>query len=171
MKSLILFVSLASVCAAQSAAGPTAVDIARKESIFSQYLSYKKYFPEVRDITPFEISEMLENDAKIVLVDVREKEERTVSIIPDALSKKEFEKRREEFRDHLVVPYCTIGYRSGKYSEELGPEGFRVRNLAGSILLWAHQVGTLIHDGKPTQRIHVMGRKWNLAPESFEAVW
>lgn len=37
---------------------------------------------------------------------------------------------------HQVVPYCTVGYRSGKYAEALQKEGFQVANLACSILGW-----------------------------------
>ncbi|PCI36235.1 MAG: hypothetical protein COB53_10195 [Elusimicrobia bacterium] len=87
-----------------------------------------------------------------------------------AILKKEFESDPDAFRDSLIVLYCTIGHRSGKYGRTLQEKGFRVRNLLGGVLLWAHTVGPLEHEGEPTRRIHVYGKRWDLPPESFEAV-
>jgi len=126
---------------------------------------YAKRFKEVAAIAP---KEALEKN--VVFVDVRPKEETSISIIPGALLKKEFEANLETYRGSLIVPYCTIGYRSGKYGRKLQKKGFRVRNLLGGVLLWAHTVGPLEHEGKPTKRIHVYGRRWDLAPTAFESV-
>jgi hypothetical protein len=44
-------------------------------------------------------------------------------MIPFAISVEDFEsdlkKNPELFKTRLIVPYCTIGYRSGKYGSEL----------------------------------------------------
>ncbi len=126
---------------------------------------YAKRFKEVAVIAPKEAREK-----NVVFVDVRPEEETSISIIPGALLKKEFEANSGKYRDSLIVPYCTIGYRSGKYGRKLQKKGFRVRNLLGGVLLWAHTVGPLEHDKRPTRRIHVYGRRWDLAPAAFDAV-
>ena len=56
---------------------------------------------------------------KLVIVDVRTKDEQDVSMIEGAMRKDDFEARKDEFKGHKVIAYCTIGYRSGKYVETL----------------------------------------------------
>jgi sodium/bile acid cotransporter 7 len=46
-----------------------------------------------------------------------------------------------------------------------------VYNLRGGILAWVHDGGTVYDQNGETRRIHVYGRKWNLAPNSYQAVW
>src|SRR3990172_5078091 len=60
-------------------------------------------------------------DTNLVLVDVRLPGEQKVSMLPGALAPREFaEKFRGGFpAGKTVVTYCTIGYRSGKYAEQL----------------------------------------------------
>jgi sodium/bile acid cotransporter 7 len=133
--------------------------------IRSMYARYAKRFKEVAAILPGEALEK-----KAVFVDVRPPEETEVSVIPGAVLRSEFEEREDAYRDRLIVPYCTIGYRSGKYARRLQRRGFRVRNLLGGVLMWAHAVGPLEAGGKPVRRVHVYGRRWDLAPASFETV-
>lgn len=56
----------------------------------------------------------------MVLVDVRAPAETAVSMIPGAVTKAAFEQAAAHYAHHTVVAYCTIGYRSGKYCQELG---------------------------------------------------
>jgi hypothetical protein len=69
-----------------------------------------------------------------------------------------------------VVPYCTIGLRSGIYTRELRGQGFEVRNLAGSALAWAHAGLPFETEGKATSRVHVFNADWNLLPRGYEPV-
>ena len=170
MKSSLLALLLVVGLTAQEPI-PPADDAARVETILKMYRGYKENFPRVRDVTPLQVEKMRAEGFPFVLVDVRKEKERAVSTIPGAISREEFERRREEFRGHLIISYCTIGYRSGRYLEKLARKGFQAANLAGSILLWAHQGGTLAHEGKPTRRIHVYAETWDLAPAGFEGVW
>jgi hypothetical protein len=39
------------------------------------------------------------------------------------------------------------------------------------MLAWVHEGGKVIDQKGETKRIHVYGRKWNLAPASFEPIW
>ncbi len=105
-----------------------------------------------------------------VLVDVREPHERRVSMLPGAISKEDFERDSARYRSWLVVPYCTIGLRSGLYTRELRGRGFEVRNLAGSALAWAHAGLPFEAGGKATRRVHVFNADWNLLPRGYEPV-
>ncbi len=143
----------------------------RQARIDEMYAGYQDEFPEVRDIEAAELHRDLAGASPPVLVDVRTDEERAVSIIPGALSRQEFEARREELSGRPVVTYCTIGYRSGLYADELASQGWDVHNLRGSILSWTHEGGELESAEGPTRRVHVYGRRWNLVADGFEAVW
>ncbi|MGD9721438.1 MAG: rhodanese-like domain-containing protein [Pirellulales bacterium] len=145
-------------------------DADKRRQIEERYVVLKQAFPAVRDMTVAELIELGERQA-LVIVDVRPKEERDVSMIPNAVSEDWFEEHRDQYRDKLVVTYCTIGARSGKYAEALQQEGFDVLNLSGSILAWAHEGRPLIAKGGPTNRVHVYSADWNLLPAGYEAVW
>jgi len=109
-------------------------------------------------------------DRPAVLVDVREPHEQRVSMLPGAISQQEFERDSTRYRSWVVVPYCTIGVRSGLYTQALREQGFEARNLAGSALAWAHAGLLFEADGIPTRRVHVYGADWNLLPQGYEAV-
>ncbi|GAQ86224.1 hypothetical protein KFL_002770010 [Klebsormidium nitens] len=160
----------------------------RKQAALQMYEGYKKHFPEVPEISPANLHELLEKreagDAKVVVVDVRGADEQSVSMIPDGtLKQADFEKRKSAYRDHQVVSYCTIGYRSGKYAESLRKEGFDASNLIGSILMWTHagyplvssydeEKGSAPASDEPsrTPRVHTCGKKWRLAGDGYEMV-
>ena len=146
-------------------------DAEKRARIDELYESYQSDFPKAPEITTEALVQKLAATEPPVLVDVRGDEEREVSTLPGAISQAEFEADPERFAGREVVTYCTIGYRSGRYTEELVEKGWKAWNLRGSILSWAHDVGTLVRDGRPTRRLHVYGRTWNLAPEGYEAVW
>jgi sodium/bile acid cotransporter 7 len=70
-----------------------------------------------------------------------------------------------------VIVYCTISYRSGILARELLARGVAVANLQGGLLGWVHAGGPVADAGGPVARMHVYGRKWDLAPLSFETVY
>lgn len=145
-------------------------DSARKQRVQEMYEYYRvEAFPNAPEVTPEQLSEWLEaGDA--VLVDVREPQERAVSMLPGAIDQQEFEARKEELRDRRVVTYCTIGYRSGQYTAELQKEGIDSYNLIGSVLNWAHAGKEFVDpDGNATRRVHVYGPDWDLLPQGYEA--
>eukprot|EP00898_Chlorokybus_atmophyticus_P002204 jgi/Chlat1/2985/Chrsp2S08917 len=96
-----------------------------------------------------------------------------VSVIPGALHKEEFEAKKDSYKEGIIVLYCTIGLRSGKYAAALRAQGFDARNLKGSILSWTHEGGELEEPGThaPTKRVHTYGEKWALAAEGYEPVY
>lgn len=99
-----------------------------------------------------------------ILVDVRGFFERRVSMLPGAISQEEFEARlKSGVQSDRLICYCTIGYRSGRYSHEVRPsaapgrrrrcradqravsqlrkQGLDAYNLAGGIIAWTHAGG------------------------------
>jgi sodium/bile acid cotransporter 7 len=145
-------------------------DEQKRKRIDELYARYKRSFPDVPDLTAEELIAMRERP-DIVLVDRREREEQEVSMLPGAVTSEEFERKFEEYKDKTIVVYCTIGSRSGHYAKRLIRDGMRAYNLKGSILAWTHAGQKLITEGKETRRVHVYGRRWNLAPKGYEAVW
>jgi sodium/bile acid cotransporter 7 len=150
---------------------PPASDDGDRRRIAELYDGYRKQFPDVPGISPEQLAERLD-DPDLVVVDVRDAREREVSTLPGALSTEEFLQGGDELEGRRVVTYCTVGYRSGLFAEELRAKGWDVANLEGSILGWTHAGGELVdREGRPTRRVHVYARRWNLAAEGYEPVW
>ncbi len=145
-------------------------DYRKRQTIESLYQTSKQHFPEVPEVVPEELQALRDN-GRVLLVDVRRPDEQAVSMLPGAVTKKEFEQRSEEFEGVTVVTYCTLGHRSGLYAKRLQAKGWRVHNLKGSILAWTHAGGELVDAEGPTQRVHVCGPSWNLAADGYEPVW
>lgn len=117
---------------------------------------------------------------RVILVDVRNEAEQRVSMIPGAVTTAEFEAMRRTDAESLVgaiiVPHCTIGYRSGYYASALkkANPGLDVRNGTG-VVLWSHEVGTFerkLADGtaQPVRELHVFGSAWDLAAPGMRTV-
>jgi rhodanese-related sulfurtransferase len=102
-----------------------------------------------------------------VLVDVRSARETTVSVIPGAILLAEFERDAARHRGKLVIPYCTVGGRSGAYARKLAGAGWQVRNYAGSILAWAGAGQPLVTPaGEPTRWLHAFNSRFD-APAGY----
>ncbi len=145
------------------------------EDVAALYASYRRAFPDVPEISVEALmaarDEARPGEGEVVLVDVRDASERAVSVIPGAISVEELQAAGDVIQDRLVVTYCTIGYRSGRYAERLLERDFRVANLEGSLLAWIHAGGALVDAEGPTRRVHVYGKRWNLLPAGYEPVW
>mmetsp|Transcript_17401 Transcript_17401/g.41244 ORF Transcript_17401/g.41244 Transcript_17401/m.41244 type:complete len:370 (+) Transcript_17401:56-1165(+) len=143
-----------------------------------------------------ELRQRLEKGEDVVLVDVRCKEEMEVSMIPGSVTKEHFESQllpglRAADPQPLVVPYCTVGYRSGVYAKELmDKHGLQnVRNGEG-VIMWTFDgsglvrpasgvagtvVGKAAEDAgealtsawQPVTRVHVYGKPWDMAAEGY----
>lgn len=163
--------ALAVLLLACQSAEQTMSDEQKLEKIQTLYAKYKRKFPEVESLSPGELQELRQSGRELVIVDVREPEEQAVSMIPGAVTVEEFEARSEEFHGQLVVTYCTVGYRSGLYAQQLDRRGWDVANLAGSLLAWTHAGQQLVDARGSTRRVHVYGEDWNLAAEGYEPVW
>jgi sodium/bile acid cotransporter 7 len=145
-------------------------DEEKRRKVETMYEDYKKSFPDVSDISAEEAL-ALSRQSKPMFVDVREPSEQAVSMLPGAITEKEFLKNPEAHKDRRVIGYCTISYRSGKLAQRLQKKGIQMVNLRGGILAWLHAGGKIYREGKPTNQVHVYGKRWNLAPSDYEAVW
>jgi sodium/bile acid cotransporter 7 len=145
-------------------------DEAKRARIDRLYRRYRWLLHGVPELTVAEL-EVLQRQRKVLLVDVREPRERRVSTLPGAISREELEARRVEAGDAVLVAYCTIGLRSGRYARRLRARGYEAYNLRGSILAWTHAGGELASEGRPTRRVHVVARRWALQAQGYEPVW
>jgi len=145
-------------------------DAAKKRKIDEMYEGYKKHFPEVKDLSTGQVLQLMDRE-KVVFVDIRKTKEQAVSMISGAITEMAFRRNPSAYRDYIVIGYCTIGSRSGKLARKLKKKGIKMINMQGGILAWLHAGGIVHKDGKPVNRVHVYGRKWNLAPAAIKSVW
>ena len=134
------------------------------------YADYRKDFPGVAEIEP-KLAMDLMGKLRFRFVDIREPEEQAVSMLPGAIPAKAYLKNPDKYPADLVVGYCTISYRSGKLAEKLKRKGITMYNLRGGMLAWVHDGGKIYDKNGETKRIHVYGRKWDLAPEDYETLY
>jgi sodium/bile acid cotransporter 7 len=149
---------------------PSAGDLEKQARIEQLYGRSRGRFSGVPEVSAAELAG-LQASRPILLVDVRNPEERAVSIIPGAITAEELEERWNEALTRPVVTYCTIGHRSGIAARKLRERGVDAYNLAGAILAWTHHGGELVDAEGPTRRVHVGGPKWALQADGYEPVW
>jgi len=140
------------------------------QKIEDMYNGDKEQFPGVRDISAEKVMTLMAA-GNAVLIDIREPREQQISMLPGAITEKEFIHDAAKYKDAVKIAYCTIGYRSGKFAQKLQKQGIPVVNLRGGILAWVHDGGKVYDQNGETHRIHVYGRKWNLGPKRYQAVW
>jgi rhodanese-related sulfurtransferase len=111
-----------------------------------------------------------------VILDTRKKEEFQVSHLPNAIwvgEKYDVKKLRGVGKEVKIVVYCSVGIRSEDYGEQMLQDGFtQVYNLYGSIFYWKDAGYQVVDQNmKPTQRVHVYGRKWAAYLKTGEKVF
>jgi rhodanese-related sulfurtransferase len=107
---------------------------------------------------------------EFVLVDVRSPREMSVSVIPGAISKADFEKNIDKYRGSTVIPYCMVGGRCADFSRRLAQEGWTVRSYKGSIIDWVQNELPLVTPlGQRTSRLHTNGKQFEL-PADYRQV-
>jgi sodium/bile acid cotransporter 7 len=145
-------------------------DSEKSAKVMAMYGDYKKDFPGVQDIEPAEAMRLFQA-GQALFIDVRKQKEQAVSMLPGAVTEKQFLKDPEPYRDRTLIGYCTISYRSGKLAEKLKARGITLLNLKGGLLAWVYAGGRVYDKNGETQRIHVYGKKWNLGPKDYEGIW
>jgi len=97
----------------------------------------------MKEITPQEVQERLENGEKLNLIDVREVDEVQAGHIPGIthipLGLLEF-RTQELDKNNSYIMVCRSGGRSGKATEFLQSQGFDVTNMSGGMLAWEGKV-------------------------------
>ena len=146
------------------------VDEERKyQQVIEMYRDYAKKFPQVTDIPASEAIPLI-NSSETIFVDVRKAKEQEVSMIPGAVTREEFLNNLELYSNKRIIAYCTISYRSGKFASNMAKKGILITNLEAGLLGWVHKDGPLHRVNKETNKLHVYGKKWDLAPAEIETV-
>lgn len=117
---------------------------------------------EPGDVYQMILSGAIREDA--YLLDVRSREEWTVSHLPQAelVPFDGFDPADIDHipRDARIILYCAVGRRSGSVGEELRSAGYTdVWDMYGGILLWAERGYPLTDADGPTARVHGR-RRW-----------
>jgi len=110
-----------------------------------------------------------------VIVDVREAREVAVSGLPRAMALTGEQTRSEFLRQaagETVLVYCTVGWRSAQYTQQLVQAGVNAFNLNGGLCAWAAAGRPLVDaQGKPTTAIHAYSKDFaDCVPPGFVAV-
>lgn len=164
----ILMASFCITAPCVSAASPS--DAEKRQRVAAMYADYRKDFPGIKEIDAAAAIELL-SDPGVLFVDVRTPKEQAVSMIPGAITDTQFMDQLDHYRGKRVIAYCTISYRSGKLAAKLEKKGISITNLKEGLLGWVHAGGPLVREGQPVQKLHVYGRKWDLAPDTIETVY
>ena len=103
---------------------------------------------------------------RVVLLDVRRKIERVISIIPGAIKLENFNKNISKYKNKKIVAYCTIGARSSRVVEKLIKRGHNAFNLKGSLLGWINYGGKLVKEnGVQTKDVYLLGGRHLIPPD------
>ncbi|MCC7438254.1 MAG: rhodanese-like domain-containing protein [Armatimonadetes bacterium] len=152
-----------------------ALFITKTERGFRLFLDwmYTQKFPDVPLITPDSLAVALATRTPPLLLDVRAPEEFAVSrlrgarrVDSDTLADLDEIDLAGIDRDHPIVAYCSIGYRSGVIVRQLHELGFtNVRNLYGGIFLWHNQgrdlwAGDSLSGDSPSDKVHPYNWMW-----------
>ena len=98
------------------------------------------------EMTPTELNDRMKRGDSVVLVDVREEQEREIADLPDWgqrwIPLGDFLARMEELdQEEPVVLYCRSGARSGWATRQMLARGYeKVWNLQGGLLRWKQDV-------------------------------
>ena len=122
-------------------------------------------YPGVRHIS---VTELKQDFADALLVDVRRLEEYETSHLPGAVHAPEpedIDRLRAQYPNTPMVMYCTVGVRSAVAVRDLlardpSQQKPPVVNLAGSIFAWANSGEPLEDASGPTSRVHPYNAWW-----------
>ena len=122
-----------------------------------------------KSITAFTLIKEMAKNKNIIMIDTREDKEQKISMLPKAISMKEFLKNPDIYKNKKIISYCTIGYRSGKFAEKF--KKLNIYNLEGGVLAWSHFKGKFFKGEKETRKVHVYSKEWNFLNSQYEAVF
>ncbi len=126
----------------------------------------------VREISAAEICALQTNPSvnNFILVDVRTEAEISVSTIPGAITRDELEASLDDYRNHIVIAYCTIGGRSLIYARRLSKHGIDSRNFKAGIVGWCVSGLPLASpQGGETNQVHTHTVLFRV-PQAYEQV-
>lgn len=107
---------------------------------------------------------------RFLIVDVRSEAEQSVSMIPGAITKADFETQQIAKSQLTVIPYCTVGGRSYLYARKLASQGIPTQNFKEGIVGWCNANLPLVDiDGQPTNRVYLSDPALRV-PAEYEVV-
>lgn len=152
--ALIVSLLFAASCARHPSSGTPADFAELKRSI-------RERFPEVPQISTEELSNWFATPPPggFLLLDARAPEEFAVSHLAGAqLAASEVQALsdlKDTARDHPVVVYCSVGYRSSALAQRLTAHGYQeVYNLEGSIFEWANEGRPVFRGDRQVKMVH-----------------
>ncbi len=119
---------------------------------------------------------------RVLLLDVREREEFAVSRIPGAIQVEPgiwrwsfLSRFAEQARGKTVIFYCSVGVRSSKLASAvqaaLKEKGaLRVYNLDGGIFAWHNEARALVNDKGATPHVHPFDDHWGKLVKRSELI-
>lgn len=136
------------------------------------------YRHTVPQVNAQQLSLDLQQDTTIVILDTRELAEYAVSHIAKAkyAGYRDFDKKTVEKlpKNHTIIVYCSVGYRSERMGERLKKMGFtNVYNLYGGIFDWINKKNVVVDNAEqPVQKVHTYNRKWSKwVKDGYEKVY
>ena len=145
------------------------------EKSLKSYASKNELFPvvnsdELLTYVLLSTSSSASSSPRLYIVDVRTQDERNISYIPSSISQEEFEKIDDKITRgaNLIIPYCTIGLRSGNYCQILARKGYDIKKLknGAGIISWSYIDRPLVRMEEgvevETKKVHCFGNEWKL---------
>jgi len=116
-------------------------------------------FPNVNHITVEQLSVIMKTQ-EIDFIDVRTENEFSVSTLQGAINIEDPGNVTLQ-SDHIIVLFCSVGYRSARFTNVLQKKGFtRVYNLRGSLFEWANKGFPVFQGDTPTTFVHPYNGQW-----------
>ncbi|MGB0522659.1 MAG: rhodanese-like domain-containing protein [Flammeovirgaceae bacterium] len=110
-----------------------------------------------------------------IFLDTRTKLEYAISHLPNAqwIGPQADEMDTQAIaKNHPIVVYCSIGYRSGQVGEQLLKQGYtQVYNLDGGLFKWHNQYKPVVRNGNTTKDIHPYSAFWGLWLENANRIY
>lgn len=132
----------------------------------------RRDYSDVGHISAKALVDMVQREENVLLIDVRERAEYSVSHLagavradPDMSRSTFLDRFAAEARDKVVVLYCSVGVRSSKLArrvqEALEANGARqVFNLEGGIFAWHNERRRLVNGKGETSFVHPFDTHW-----------
>lgn len=144
--------------------------MAKERTLQSVHGKVVKDYQSVRHMDAQAFSTL--DPSKVVIFDVREKNEYAVShlkeairIDPDISPRSFMKKYADQIAGKTVIVYCSVGVRSSALAERIDPlltasGGKHAYNLTGGIFQWHNEGRPLTRGQQSTRYVHPYNRSW-----------
>ena len=162
--TVLAFTMLLLVQAAWTAQAPQDGPVAQER--WADTLRFvRETFPDVPQLSTERLAELLVEDADVVLLDARSKEEFETSQLQGAIHANGLRQARRVLKQQggkpIVVVYCSVGYRSSRLAQQLRDHGVEdVFNLEGSLFKWANEGRPVYKGSELVLPVHPFDEDW-----------